>query len=52
MLTIAAVISLGIGIGKDISSGAPTDEPKIGWYVNNNNNNIILHKIAKRGKNK
>ena len=49
MLTIAAVVSLGIGIGKDISSGAPKDEPKIGWYVNNNNI-IILHKIARTGK--
>ncbi|KAI7847434.1 hypothetical protein BDC45DRAFT_575837 [Circinella umbellata] len=31
MLTIAAVISLGIGIGKDISSTSPKNQPKIGW---------------------
>lgn len=31
MLTIAAVISLSVGIWEDLSPGHPTDEPKVGW---------------------
>lgn len=33
MLTIAAVISLVVGIWEDESANRPIDEPKVGWYV-------------------
>ncbi|KAI9250577.1 PMCA-type calcium-translocating P-type ATPase [Phascolomyces articulosus] len=31
LLTIAAIISLGIGIGQDLSPDHPSNQPKIGW---------------------
>lgn len=37
MLTVAAVISLVVGIWEDESSSQPVDEPKVGWYIFKNN---------------
>ncbi|KAI8140571.1 PMCA-type calcium-translocating P-type ATPase [Fennellomyces sp. T-0311] len=31
LLTVAAIVSLGIGIGQDYSSKHPLDQPRIGW---------------------
>jgi Ca2+-transporting ATPase len=33
MLSIAAIVSLVVGIWEDESSSHPIDEPKVGWYV-------------------
>jgi Ca2+-transporting ATPase len=37
MLSIAAIISLAVGIWEDRSSSHPIDEPKVGWYAILNN---------------
>lgn len=33
MLTVAAIVSLCVGIWEDNSDSHPADEPKVGWYI-------------------